>query len=57
MPKNSPRRSAVSAVTGRVPCTSSLMRLGWRPLALADRNAIMDYIAEGKPTAALALDE
>jgi plasmid stabilization system protein ParE len=33
------------------------MRLGWRPLALADRNAIMDYIAEGNPTAALALDE
>ena len=28
MLKNSPNRSAVSAVTGRVPCTSSLIRLG-----------------------------
>ena len=33
------------------------MRLVWRPLALTDRDAIMDYIAEDNPTAALTLDD
>ena len=31
--------------------------LEWRPLALADRSAIMDHIAEDNPGAALELDE
>lgn len=31
--------------------------LEWRPLALTDRSAIMDYIAEDNPRAALELDE
>lgn len=34
-----------------------MIRLVWRPLALADRDAIMDYIAEDSPAAALALDD
>ena len=33
------------------------MRLVWRPLALADREAIMDFISEDNPAAALALDD
>ena len=31
-------------------------RLTWRPMALADRDAIMAYIAEDNPTAAIDLD-
>jgi hypothetical protein len=34
MPKNSPRRSVVSATIGRLPFTSSLMRLGDERLGL-----------------------
>lgn len=33
------------------------MRLIWHPLAMADRECIMDFIARDKPMAALALDE
>jgi addiction module RelE/StbE family toxin len=33
------------------------MRLVWRPRALADRRAIMAYIARDNPAAAIALDE
>lgn len=33
------------------------MRLVWRPAAVEDRAAIMDYIAEDNPGAALDLDE
>ncbi len=33
------------------------MRLVWRPMALADREAIMDYIAQDNIVAALELDE
>jgi addiction module RelE/StbE family toxin len=33
------------------------MRLAWRPMALADREAIMDYIAQDNPAAAIALDD
>jgi addiction module RelE/StbE family toxin len=33
------------------------MRLAWRPQALADRDAIMDYIAIDNPSAAIALDD
>jgi toxin ParE1/3/4 len=33
-----------------------MTRLVWRPLALADREAVMDYIAQDNPTAAAALD-
>lgn len=33
-----------------------MMRLKWRPMALDDRAAIMDYIAEDNPTAAIELD-
>ena len=33
------------------------MRLVWRPAAFEDRAAIMDYIAEDNPGAALDLDE
>ncbi len=33
------------------------MRLAWRPQALADRDAIMNYIAKDNPTAAIALDD
>lgn len=32
------------------------MRLLWRPLALEDRAAIMDYIDQDNPTAAIELD-
>ena len=31
-------------------------RLTWRPMALADRDAIMVYIAQNNPTAAIDLD-
>ena len=31
-------------------------RLQWRPLSLADRDAIMEYIARDNPTAAVDLD-
>lgn len=34
-----------------------LMRLVWRPMALADREAILDYIAQDKPLAAIELDD
>ena len=37
MAKNIPSRSAVSAVIGRVPCTSSLMRLGDTSMSAAAR--------------------
>ena len=33
------------------------MRLVWRPMAMADRDRIFDYIAKDNPAAALALDE
>lgn len=33
------------------------MKLVWHPLAMADRECIMDFIARDKPLAALALDE
>ncbi|MFZ5499463.1 MAG: type II toxin-antitoxin system RelE/ParE family toxin [Pseudomonadota bacterium] len=33
------------------------MRLVWRPMALADREAIMDYIAQDNPAAAIELDD
>ena len=33
------------------------MRLVWRPMALADRDSIMDYIAQDNPTAAIELDD
>jgi len=33
------------------------LRLVWKPLALDDRERIMDYIAEDNPAAALELDE
>jgi addiction module RelE/StbE family toxin len=33
-----------------------LNRLTWRPTALADRDAIMVYIAQDNPTAAVDLD-
>ncbi|NHR04450.1 type II toxin-antitoxin system RelE/ParE family toxin [Chromobacterium haemolyticum] len=29
----------------------------WKPLALADRNAILDYIAQDNPVAAVEMDE
>jgi addiction module RelE/StbE family toxin len=32
-------------------------RLHWRPLALSDRAAIMDHIAQDNPAAAIELDE
>ena len=31
-------------------------RLRWRPLSLADRDAIMEYIARDNPSAAIDLD-
>lgn len=34
-----------------------MFRLLWRPMALADRDTIMDYIARDNPDAALALDQ
>ena len=34
-----------------------MIRLVWRPLAREDRAAIMDYIAQDNPGAALELDE
>lgn len=33
------------------------MKLIWHPLAIADREQIMDFIARDKPVAALELDE
>lgn len=33
------------------------MRLRWQPAALEDRAAIMDYIGEDNPVAAVELDE
>lgn len=33
------------------------MRLVWRPMALADREAILDYIAKDNLAAAIALDD
>jgi len=33
------------------------MRLVWRPMALADRDTLMDYIAQDNPTAAIELDD
>jgi len=33
------------------------LKLVWKPLALADREQIMDYIAQDAPLAALELDE
>ena len=33
------------------------MRLVWRPMALADRETIMDYIAQDNPAAAIELDD
>lgn len=33
------------------------MKVVWHPLAMADRECIMDFIARDKPLAALALDE
>jgi plasmid stabilization system protein ParE len=33
------------------------VKLVWHPLAMADRECIMDFIARDKPLAALALDE
>jgi toxin ParE1/3/4 len=33
------------------------VKLVWHPLAMADRECIMDFIAHDKPLAALALDE
>ena len=34
-----------------------MIRLVWRPMAVEDRVAIMDYIAQDNPGAALELDE
>lgn len=33
------------------------MQLVWRPMALTDREAIMDHISQDNPDAAIALDE
>lgn len=33
------------------------MLLVWRPMALTDREVIMDYIAQDDPAAAVALDD
>lgn len=33
------------------------MRLVWRPMTLADRETIMDYIAQDNPAAAIELDD
>jgi toxin ParE1/3/4 len=33
------------------------MRLEWRPMALEDRDAIMEFIGRDNPAAALQLDE
>lgn len=33
------------------------MRLVWRPMALADREAIMEFVAAENPAAAVALDD
>ncbi|WP_206611707.1 type II toxin-antitoxin system RelE/ParE family toxin [Acidithiobacillus sulfuriphilus] len=34
-----------------------MTRLVWRPMALEDREAIMDYIAQDNPAAAVELDD
>ncbi|WP_256376542.1 type II toxin-antitoxin system RelE/ParE family toxin [Xenorhabdus sp. KK7.4] len=34
-----------------------MMRLEWKPMALADREQIMEYIAQDNPQAAIALDD
>lgn len=34
-----------------------MIRLVWRPMALADREAIMEFVAAESPTAAIALDD
>ncbi|UAN65646.1 type II toxin-antitoxin system RelE/ParE family toxin [Serratia sp. JSRIV006] len=33
------------------------MRLEWKPMALTDRENIMDYISQDNPRAAIALDD
>ena len=33
------------------------MNLFWHPIAIEDRDRIMDYISADKPLAAIALDE
>lgn len=33
------------------------MRLVWRPMAISDREAIMEFIAADNPLAAIALDD
>lgn len=33
------------------------MQIVWRPMALADRDTIMDYIAQDNPVAAIELDD
>ena len=33
------------------------MKLFWHPIAIEDRDRIMDYISADKPAAAIALDE
>jgi plasmid stabilization system protein ParE len=33
------------------------MRLEWKPMALMDRENIMDYISQDNPQAAIALDD
>ncbi|MEO8410609.1 MAG: type II toxin-antitoxin system RelE/ParE family toxin [Propionivibrio sp.] len=34
-----------------------MTRLVWRPMAFADRDTIMDYIAQDNPAAAVELDD
>lgn len=34
-----------------------MTRLVWRPMALTDRDTIMDYIAQDNPAAAIELDD
>lgn len=34
-----------------------MTRLVWRPMAMADREAIMDYIGQDNPAAAIELDD
>ena len=34
-----------------------MTRLVWRPMAIADREAIMDYIGQDHPVAAIELDD
>ena len=37
-------------------CIRTLNRLNWRPMSLADRDAIMAYVAQDNPTATIGLD-